>query len=335
MDRGKISLLAWSQRSDYQCEETLSDNDYWFYGYNTHSDINMHDVTDSSQHGDGERVRRCYPHPSGPEAAHGWIVKDLIANREQINRDWLYELNDSIGAWHIKPRIRIDPVFANDPGNFNVSVCKIIVLNFNGDTIHSSILKVANFKESFQNPYNGNYLEDYYNLPLNDSNLIIQNGSLFNPDRNPIGEQSCQVDFRVWYYGNCEMWIDRIRVENDVANRLLNGNDIQFNNWLRWECNLAMENPDYIWNFYIEEFEFNNLPSIKYVNEKIEDYTDNRFSLMVNLNYDLFKIHIPNSSSADFTAEKINKYLFKPAEKKLIRNIAYLPEDWSEADTAD
>ncbi|MBK8981072.1 MAG: hypothetical protein IPM38_01845 [Ignavibacteria bacterium] len=337
MDRGKISLLAWSQSSDYQCEETLSDNDYWFYGYNTHSNINMQDVTDNSQHGDGERVRYCFPHPSGPQGSAGWVVKDLKANREQINRDWWYELNDSIGRWYIKPKIRIDQSYANDPMNFDKEVCKIIILNFSGDTIQTVTLKVINFLDTTL-AYDGNYLEKFYRLPINDSNLVIQNGSLFNPDRKGLGDMSCKVDFRVWYYGNCEMWIDRITVENEVAKDLLsndtnNINYIRYDYWLRWESNLALENPDYIWNFYIEEFEFNNTKSIAYVNKKIKEYTNERFSLMVNLNYELYKVHIPYSWTYYFSAEKLNKYLFEPAEIDTYWNVAYVLEGWSRADS--
>ncbi|MBK8980789.1 MAG: hypothetical protein IPM38_00330 [Ignavibacteria bacterium] len=266
MDRPKIAYLAWGQRSDYQCEEIISDNDYWFYTYKTHSNLNMQDVVDTGIHGSGERVRYCQPHPSNPSSNSGWVVKDLKANREQINHQWNFEKNDTAHNWHILPRIRIDSGFAASPLNFNKQICRIDILNFRGDTIRSVNLKVSNFVyPNIDSIYHGNYLEKYFRLH-NDSNLIISPGKLFNPDKNGLGDTTCKVDFRVWYYGECEMWIDRVRVENEVAHELFNGDHEE---WLRWECNLAMEHPDYIRNFYIEEFEFNAIPCIKYVNQKI------------------------------------------------------------------
>ncbi len=271
MDRPKIAYLAWGQRSDYECEEIISDNDYWFYTYKTHSDLNMHDVVDTGIHGSGERVRYCQPNPSSNS---GWVVKDLKANREQINHQWNFEKNDTAHNWHILPRIRIDSSFAAEPLNFNKLICKLIILDFNEDTIKTVNIRVRNFKENSTSDYDGNYIEEFFFEQYNDTNLIISPGKLFNPDKKGLGDTACKVDFRVWYYGECEMWIDRVRVENQVAHELFNRDH---DDWLRWECNLAKEHPEYIRNFYIEEFEFNTTPCIKYVNKYIDSVTNHNF----------------------------------------------------------
>ena len=317
MDRPKISYLAWGQRSDYQCEEAIEDNDYWFYTYGTHSNISMSDYTDISSYGTGEKVRYCQSNPSNPASNAGWVVKDLKANREQINRGWNYEQRDSAHNWHVMPRIRIDSSFAANPANFNKPICKIIILDFDEDTIKIVTLKSSNFKPSIDSIYHGNYLEEYY-TQTGDTNLIVSPGWIFNPDKKGLGDINCKVDFRIWYYGECDMWVDRVRVENEVAHRLLKpGGDDLFETWLRWECNLAKEHPEYIRNFYIEEFEFNVIPCVKYVNHIIDSLTGHQLSLMVALNYDLLRVHTPgNWWENQFTAAQINKYLIQEAGLK-------------------
>ncbi|MBK8980792.1 MAG: hypothetical protein IPM38_00345 [Ignavibacteria bacterium] len=295
------------------------------YTYNTHSGINMYDVVDS-KHGNRERVQYCQPNPSNPVSNSGWVVKDLIANREQINLGWNYEQRDSPHDWYVMPRIRIDSSFAADPANFNKPICKIIILDFKEDTLRTVILRVNNFKLDPDSIYHGNYLEEYFDLDQ-DSNLVVSPGWIFNPDSATVNNISCKVDFRVWYYGECEMWIDRVRVENEVAHRLLSGNDLEYENWLRWECNLAMENPDYIRNFYIEEFEFNAIPCIKYVNHYIDSVTTHNFSLMVNLNYDLFRVHTPQLWEYYPTALQVNKFLIQEADLKTWLNVSYALEE--------
>ncbi len=335
MDRPKISYLAWGQRSDYQCEKTIADADYWFYTYTTHDSGNFHDSVDNSIHGDGEKVRYCQPNPGNPSLNSGWIVKDLKANREQINRGWNYEQNDDSHEWYVLPRIRIDSSFAANPGNFNKPVCKIIVLDFNENTIKSVTLKISNFKKTIDSIYHGNYLEEYF-PQTGDTNLIISPGGKFNPDSAFVGNGNCKVDFRIWYYGECAMWIDRVRVENQVAHDLLNGYYEQSGReWIRWECNLALENPNYIRNFYIEEFEFSAIPCIKYVNEKIKQITDNQLSLMVALNYDLFRVHTPLYPDHQFTASQINKYLIQEAGLKTYFSNVYALEGWEGNETTD
>ena len=53
---------------------------------------------------------------------------------------------------------------------------------------------------------------------------------------------------------------------------------------------------DASWKFYIEEFEFNQLPCMKYVNEKISTFSAGKNSLMCDMNYSTYKIHIPGFS---------------------------------------
>ena len=317
-DRPKIQYIAFGQRSDYQCEsENFMEQEvrerYGFYTYN-YSDVGANYI-DSSQHGSGARVRYCSPNNHSTDGGQtfmqmepGYVVRGLKTNREQINRswDWHYSIDDGNHAWYVKPRIRVDTAFANNLANLNTEVCKIEVLDFNGNIIHTTVLKVLNFKENAQSSYNGDYLENYFNLPQNDSNLIIPDGSLFNPDKKLLWDMDCQVDFRVWWYGQCDMWIDYVRVENELAVKLFRGD--YDNTWLQWEVvDIANQHPGKLIDFYIEEYEFNMLPAIKYVNEKIISLSNGQLSLMTNLNRGLLEVHLPSGWK---TGESRNPYEF-------------------------
>jgi hypothetical protein len=315
-DRPKIQYIAFGQRSDYQCEsENFMEQEvrerYGFYTYN-YSDVGANYI-DSSQHGSGARVRYCSPNNHSTDGGQtfmqmepGYVVRGLKTNREQINRswDWHYSIDDGNHAWYVKPRIRVDSAYANNPANLNKEVCRIEVLNFDGDTIKTTNIRVANFIEN--NEYSGEYIEYFFDLHQ-DSLLEISDGKSFNPDEKPLWDTRCQVDFRVWWYGQCDMWIDYVRVENEIAEQLFRSND-NFDPWLSWEVEeIANNHPGKLIDFYIEEYEFNMLPAIKYVNEKIISLSNGQLSLMTNLNRGLLEVHLPSGWK---TGESRNPYEF-------------------------
>ncbi|MCX6164563.1 MAG: hypothetical protein NTU73_06825, partial [Ignavibacteriae bacterium] len=239
----------------------------------------------------------------------GWVVKGLRANREQIYRNTYNEAKDTT-SWYVLPRIRINPADTAIVKN----VCRIEVTNFNDSIIKIIDLTTDNFKlQGFS--YNGQYIDSFYYLS---SSQKITDGRLFNPDSKPIESTNCGVDFRVWYYGEVEMWIDRIRVENDRAHNLLNFNvsnqtSVKYNNWLDSEICFAINNPGKIYKYYVDEVEFNTMPAIKYINHKIDSATNHQSSLMVVLNYDLFKLHLPDVFNSSFSAAEIRKYMIDDA----------------------
>jgi len=304
-DRPKFQRLVYGQRSDYQCENTHQNSDLWFYTYNTH--------TAGSDEPDGNAmVKHCSDIALGPNA--GWVCKDVKANREQCNRFWNYEQRDSIYPWLVKPRIRIP---ANAPVNYpNKRVCRVDVLDWNGKFLDSVTIFAKSFAP-WSNPtsYQGEYREDYYYYDLQNPGIDVDyrkipQGYAFNPDRKWFAEwsdNSCKVDFRVWWYDEVEMWIDYVRVDNEKADKLFKGyyegQDPNFpnRNWIRDEVEIAvnMQTAGSVRSFYVEEFEFNILPCMKYVNDKIKYWSaywanyygvaDPHLSITVNLNYDLYR----------------------------------------------
>jgi hypothetical protein len=302
LDRPKIEHIAFAQRSDYQCEDqssltdVLGDN-YWFYTYEN-SETGA-DYTSDPGYGTDVRGKKCSTGVHSP----GYVVKDLRAKTEQVNRywDWHYSIDDGNHQWYVKPKIRIDASFANNPANQTIPVCSLEVLNFEGDVIKRAEIKVRNLKDGPSAVYNGNYIDEFFfspYLPVDTSTLLIDDGTLFNPNEELPWAAGNKVDFKVYWYGECDMWIDYVRVDNELGHRLLSGTDQEFESWLSWEVEqIANEHPGKIMNFYVEEYELNMLPAIKYVNEKIQDLSNNTLSLITNLNLGLVAMPSIDESS--------------------------------------
>ncbi len=326
MNRGKILRLCFGQRSDYQCEEVSMVNpDYWFYTYknrdNPSSDSNKtgRDTVDNSIFGNGVKVVKCSTSVHQP----GYIVKGLKANREQINciSSWGGKAVDENYIWYVKPRIRIDTSVVQQ---FDTTkVCKVDILNFDGNLVKSIILKARNF-QNFNNPYHGNYLEEFF-YQQGDNELTInpELNERFNPNCENLWNEDCGVDFRVYWYGLCDMWIDYVRVDNEIAHDLFKG---AFDStWLKWEAHdIATLFPNAAYRFYIEEFEFNQIPSMEYVSRKIDSLDGvNDFGLMCDLNYSTFKIQTPGFDTVRPSAEYIKRTLIDRLDSKEIFMGAY------------
>lgn len=328
MNRGKILRLCFGQRSDYQCEEVgMVNPDYWFYTYKNRDNSSLDsnktgsDIVDNSIFGNGIKVVRCSTLVDQP----GYVVKGLKANREQINciASWGSKAVDENYTWYVKPKIRLDSIQVSNL-NEELPVCKVIITNFQGDIIKSPILRIRHFK--FDNSYNGRYLEEF-NYSTNDTQLVLnpELTPLFNPNCENLWDEDCAVDFQVYWYGQCNMWIDYVRVDNEIAHRLLKGNDVDFERWLKWEADsIATLFPNAAYRFYIEEFEFNQIPCMQYVSRKIDTLDgDNNFGLMCDFNYSTFKIHTPGFDTVKPSAEYIKRTLVDRLDSKEIFMGAY------------
>ncbi len=292
MDRVKLNRLCYGQRSEYQAEKkNLCDPFYDFYSFANSVDngIWAADMRDNA-YNNGNYVKHCWPDPSYQAGTPVTILSNLNSNREQVNTVALsnhYEI-DKYHNFYIKPKIRIPQSFVI-PANLETPVCRLKVYAWDGVTVIKDItLKVKYFtNEIFQ--YDGNYKEEY-NYHGDNVDLIIDNLSdsinKFNPDNHRITDPICNVDFQVEWLGNCEMWIDYVRVDDDVANDLFGSGTTHdlYMDWLQWEADLAQEGNDNALKFYLEEFEMNNIPCIAHVNNKLKLNSGYKFSLMCDLN---------------------------------------------------
>jgi hypothetical protein len=291
MQRPKLDWLCFGQRSDYQCEDMNDvDPDFWFYTYKYSETGNS--ITDNSLYSSGQFVRFCNADPVNPGAGAGYVVRGLRANREQcrIENPWNPGKGDSHVKWFVKPRIRIDSTIVDN--NPDANVCRIEVLDFEGSTIKNVIIKAEDFQDQYNN-YDGRYLDEFI-FKDTTKNLEIDSGHIFNPKGGSWSStnSTCQVDFRVFWYGECDMWIDYVRVEDERANRLLTGTDQEYELMLRLEAELARHNGSPI-RFYIDEFEFNNLPCMKYVSRKLKELSGISFSVF-NWLGGYYSLHVPD-----------------------------------------
>lgn len=325
MDRIKINYMAYGQRSDYQCEASNTDEDLWFYTYKNHYS-GIDDYDDDPNYGSNSWVRYCsYASTNGGQGSGSWVVTGLNANREQINPVGFSHkyMQDNVHKWYVKPRIRADKNYVEN--HYDEALCRVDVLNFNGDLIKSVVVRARNFQDT-SGAYNGKY-KDEFRFIGNDSDFTFEENEAvnFNPDGKEAFDTQCQVDFKVYWYGNCDMWIDYVRVENEPARRLFSG---EFENtWLAWEVNdIAMADPNNtILKFYIEEFEFNMLPSMAYVARKIREKSGGKYNLMCDLNYGEFVMHAPLfwENFGKFDAAFIKRFVIDSLQSNEIFTFSY------------
>ncbi|MFI5145488.1 MAG: hypothetical protein ACHQJ4_07810, partial [Ignavibacteria bacterium] len=145
-----------------------------------------------------------------------------------------------------------------------------------------------------------------------------------------------KMDIQVYWYGNCDMYLDYVRVDNEVANNLfsidpLNSEHQKYEQWLQWEGDyVARYDPGNgfhpQWRFYIEEFEFNNIPCIAYVNKKLQYYSSQNgldtVDMMTCFYWEQFSSHLPlrerglgywtASGSKRLDADVVDSLLIKP-----------------------
>ncbi len=143
-DRPISRYVCYGQRSDYQCEQIDFGDDYYFHSYESSvTNSYVSDITDNTIFGNGAKVKFCSFNGGSPGAWSGYIVRDLISNREQCNRVIDHTRDDKFD-WYVKPSIRIDTAFANNPSNQDVKVCRIDLIDWNGDTV-KKVEGITNF----------------------------------------------------------------------------------------------------------------------------------------------------------------------------------------------
>ncbi len=342
MDRPIIEYLVGGQRIDYQCENIAANfqaDPYWFYAYN-HSLINnirVEDMNDNTRYGNGERVKWCKIIEQNPLSGYLLIDSGLRSNREmsfnQVNQ-WL---GDTAYNWYVLPRIRIDSVYAADTSHFNDEVCKIVFTGWKGNVEAEFSLKVSSFRKNKSTPYNGNYMESFYqNGELNLKYLTIDKSKLKNfTDTTKFvfeWKDTCKCDIKIYWTGKCNMWIDRVRIENLPAHQYLTLKE----NWLyaKVDAEIGWANtnnqiPNY---FYFEECQMSHFPVIKELNRQIDSVTGGKNALVIWLNYDLFKAHVPDCWNYQFDEEMLKSYIYTEYGLRNIVMGSYALEGWETQD---
>ena len=89
-----------------------------------------------------------------------------------------------------------------------------------------------------------------------------------NPENKII--KTCEVDFEIYWYGLVDVWFDQLIVDNDMADKLFNG---QYDDDVEEEVTEFWKNAggkNYF--FFADEITYANIPCIKYVKDKMLQY---------------------------------------------------------------
>ncbi|MFA7359711.1 MAG: T9SS type A sorting domain-containing protein [Candidatus Kapaibacterium sp.] len=346
MNRPIIEYLVGGQRIDYQCEfidSNFNASRYWYYAYR-YSDraSNIVDIVDSSRYGDSiEMVKHCIR--TEQSQTNGFVAIDsgLRANRELAfikTNDWI---RDDAYEWYIMPRIRIDSAFAANGNNDSITVCIIVLHGWNDTIVKEIPIRIENFKDSINNLYDGSYRE-MYSFLLGQTKLEISSAEIdsffINPDGNTFWWEGSvnKTDIKIYWSGKCDMWIDRVRLENRPAHQYMTQKDSVLISKVNLEVSWAGRNyeatnpiPNYI---YYEECQMSHFPAIKALNQQITTYPGSNTELIIFLNYDLFKAHIPQSWKYNLYADLLKKYLYDDYGLRTIVMGSYALEGWDEDD---
>jgi hypothetical protein len=292
--RPKIVWLCYGQSSVYEAEPIPLNNDLWFYSYN-HNDVGIQETDNTG--GVTRKVMHCRTFPTNQTTDNpGFVVRGLKSNTEQCNPGNNFDADVNCD-WFVKPNIRADQSFVSNPANQDVNICRVDVYNHNGynpgdpnaNRVKSVDIKAGNFYNPYH-PYNGRYMSEFY-FPENpnDTSAVTFPGNLgtdfwfASRGTNPTDSGlTNRTDYIIYWYGACDMWLDYVKVENDVANDLLatspTTNHLLYDQWIRDEVEQIAFNGNptaepLLLKFYIELSEFNHLPCMAYVNQKLKQYS--------------------------------------------------------------
>ncbi|RPI12580.1 MAG: hypothetical protein EHM58_20010, partial [Ignavibacteriae bacterium] len=206
------------------------------------------------------------------DAAPKYILENITENLQHT--DISGGKPNDLGTWKIRPMMKIK-LSDFDP-NCTTEVARIDIFKFGqSDTPIKSInIKVRNFKKQNGGNYEGDYIEDFNftdENPTIDLNISgSTNGGLAQGwnDWSPGWDQSCHVDFKVWWYGQTDVWIDYVEVNDKIGEELLNGD---FDEVIQQEAReFAGHNTNI--SFFTDEVTYSNYPCINYIKNLIAPY---------------------------------------------------------------
>ena len=324
MNRPIIEYLVGGQRIDYQCENIAPNfqaSRYWYYAYRySNTASNIVDIVDSSQYGDSkEMVKHCIRTEQSQNNGFAKIDSGLRANREMSFNNVNSWMRDDAYDWYVLPRIRIDSAYAADYSHFDDDVCRIVFTGWEGNVEAEFNLKVSSFRKNNSTPYNGNYMELFFDSQANLNYFTIPKSKLINFTDTTKSvfdwSDTCLCDIKIYWSGKCDMWIDRVRIENLPAHQFLTLNDVIHNNLVskvNFEIDWASGNsgnpiPNYI---YFEECQMSHFPMISALNKQIDSVSGGENELVIFLNYDLFTTHIPHDYQYGVNSNLMKQYLY-------------------------
>jgi hypothetical protein len=320
--RSKIEQLSYGQRLEYEAEGGNSG-----FSYSSNSG---YITTDSGR----QVVKGCLNTSQCPEtdATPRYLCQNIYENLQ--HGDLIDFSQWDLYDWHIKPFMRIDSnVVDNNP---NAKVIRIDVINYKGVKIDSIIIKARNFAK-FNAPsgsylYPGNYLNTY-NFDLDPGvNLEISgdtaSGGLSNGMRQDPWydwKDNCEVDFKVWWYGEVDVWFDKMIVDDHWGNQLFNENPAIRNEMEEriTEEVEAFTDPMGAGSFFIDEVTHSQIPCINRVYELMKQANTNAKLNFAVTNYFNIRSYKDNSIGNRELLKQINSESFNADAHEIVNYLNF------------
>jgi hypothetical protein len=320
--RSKIEQLSYGQRLIYEVEGGNSGFSYQTRAGNA--------TTDS-----GRSVIHLVPNTS-PSVDARWLCKDIYENLQHGD---LVNFNqaDSL-EWNIKPVMRIKSTDYNV--NSTLPVVAIATYNYRGNRIDSAVIRVNNFRDGSNN-YLGNYIENYEfeqgalrdTLEIRGSRELPEGLNYGMDDNFPEWKDSCKVDFKVWWFGEIEVWFDKMMLDDRFGDLLLNTDTSISKTYERKIIEEAGAFTNVIdsgkGSFFIDELCISQIPNVKKVNQLLKSTNPNAKLNFATTNY--FNIRSCKDNSIGYRELlKIQPESFNPDMHEL--HLIVLPNNLNESD---
>ncbi len=304
-ERNNLSNLCYAQRLVYEVSNggstTVNDGFCWQniagdYGTESNGTTYIYACTGTSG---------CI----SQSTATGYIAQNIYENFQHTDLPGFRPQVRDIWDWHLKPRMKIRQSDFEDPNKQTLPVVTIEAYCFNdgaGNTtpIATKTILVRNFSKQGVS-YSGDYKEIFYN-GLDEINMWIPGDATngLNKGRNdeawawgdPNSQYYCAVDFKVYWHGNVDVWLDKLTVDDFRANKLFNTDVLQnYDPYIEDELDNFGADMDM---FFVDELVHSQIPAAKYVVDKVRAEYPDVIVTMANTNY--LNSHTLRKSSFDF-----------------------------------
>jgi len=203
-ENSKIKKLASSERLVFSViSSCASTGDFYFKNTNGYTERNESCTAvlyiSSGSYADGkEPMKKCY------------IAQD-------VNSD-IQLKHDTAGSWYLKPKMKIRTADFS-PGDARPLIA-VITCGFGGSVIDSTVIRIRDFSD-LNGKYDGRYLEKYMTeFEMPGDNLRISSAELFKDARS----NKSGFNIKIFWFGEVDVWFEKITMDDDIANRLLSGN---------------------------------------------------------------------------------------------------------------
>lgn len=258
--RIKIEQLCYAQRIEY--EVSLNGDSLINYGFC------YRNIMPNSYMIDNDRT--VLNANAGTDSAQ-WLCENIYENLQHGDLYGFVQADTS--DWFVKPVMRIRKNDFNKTDTTKVAA--IVIKNFSGITIDSVIIRINNFG-SDSSEYSGEYT-DSYNFPSKNllqisGSTVLSNGLNKGIANHPAywdWNSYCKIDFKIYWFGEVDIWFDKMIVDDTYSNDLFKG---------KYDYDIKQEDSCFaIYGknkfFFVDEIVNSNIPCIKYVQDKLDYYS--------------------------------------------------------------